>query len=364
MCRLLDVLAAAHANGIVHRDIKPENLFVERDGTLRVLDFGVARVLEGAITETRAGSVIGTLPYMAPEQILGKNHEVDARSDLWSVGATAFALVSGRFVHDAETPEEMMVFTGSRQARSLAAVAPQVPADFIEVVNRALRFDKAERWPSALMMQAAFARARCGKQEAEHDAPPGQRPEAEQQTRSLPAGSVSEAPPLSPTLVSCSGPSALVHQPRGHRWPQRAAVAFALTCSIAAVSSYGRRGPARAQATGLTSSVVPSERHADVVGPEPAEISADARVDTLAREPRAAAPAPVAIGGAGEREASAPYEAPKVPASKNPTRSDDGAFPTSRPRTQASASPASGGCTPPYTMVPVTGKKLWKRECL
>ena len=206
MCKLLDVLAAAHANGIVHRDIKPENLFIERDGTLRVLDFGVARVLEGAITETRAGSVIGTLPYMAPEQILGKNREVDARSDLWSVGATAFALVSGRFVHEAETPEEMMVFTGSRQARSLAEVAPEVPAEFIKVVDRALRFDKAERWPGAGMMRTAFARACWSEHECEHDSPSGERTEPEQHAQSLPAraGSVGDDSPLSQTLI-CSG---------------------------------------------------------------------------------------------------------------------------------------------------------------
>ena len=369
MCALLDVLAAAHANGIVHRDIKPENLFIERGGTLRVLDFGVARVLEGAITETRAGSVIGTLPYMAPEQILGKNREVGARSDLWSVGATAFALVSGRFVHEAETPEEMMVFTGSRQARSLAEVAPDAPAEFIKVVDRALRFDKAERWPSALMMQTAFARACRGKEETEHESPPGERPEADEQMRSLPAGagSVTEGTPLSPTLVSCDGPGTLLHRARGHRWPQRAAVAFALTFSVAAASSYGQRLTTRAPAMGLTSSVVPSEGLADVIGPEPPEMSPGAPVDPVATVPPTAAegaPTPAAMGVSGKRETLSPPEAPHAVMSMNPRRSEDRESPTSRPRAPASAAPVSDGCTPPYAIMPVTGKKLWKRECL
>jgi serine/threonine-protein kinase len=96
---------------------------------------------------------------MAPEQTLGKCHEVDARSDMWSVGATAFTLVSGRFVHDAETPEEMMVFNGSRQAQSLAEVAPDVASAFVEVVDRALRFDRTERWSSAVAMRAALVEA-------------------------------------------------------------------------------------------------------------------------------------------------------------------------------------------------------------
>ena len=162
MWQVLDVLSAAHEKGIVHRDVKPENLFVERDGTLRVLDFGVARLLEGTLIETRAGSIIGTLPYMAPEQMLGRNREVDARSDVWSVGATAFTLISGHFIHDAETPEEMLVFTASRQALSLARVAPRTPRAIVDVVDRALRFDKRDRWPSAKAMQAAMAEAyRC-----------------------------------------------------------------------------------------------------------------------------------------------------------------------------------------------------------
>ena len=306
---------------------------------------------------------------MAPEQILGKNREVDARSDLWSVGATAFALVSGRFVHEAETPEEMMVFTGSRQARSLAEVAPEVPAEFIKVVDRALRFDKAERWPGAGMMRTAFARACWSEHECEHDSPSGERTEPEQHAQSLPAraGSVGDDFPLSQTLICSGTPGRPRRGGGGHRRTPQVAFALALTCCVAAVSSYAARGPARAFATGFASPVVPSESRTDVMVPEPAEIHANASVATLMPEPHAAdegALTPAAVGGAGERGTVTNSEAPKTLASKTPTRSDDRASTTSRPRAQASAAPASDGCKPPYAIAPITGKKLWKRECL
>jgi serine/threonine-protein kinase len=157
--QVLDVLAAAHARGIVHRDIKPENLFYTRDRKVKVLDFGVARLLEGSVKATRTGGLLGTPAYMAPEQVLGKTKEIDAQSDLWAVGASAFTLLSGHFVHDAETAEEMMVYTGSRQARSIATLVPDLPPPLVRVVDRALAFRKADRWSDARAMQKAIEEA-------------------------------------------------------------------------------------------------------------------------------------------------------------------------------------------------------------
>src|SRR5208282_609795 len=96
---MLDVLAAAHAQGIIHRDIKPDNLFVLHDGRLKVLDFGIARVRAGAPSKlrTRVGATLGTAPYMPPEQIRGV--EIDARADLFAVGATMFRLSARRRIH-------------------------------------------------------------------------------------------------------------------------------------------------------------------------------------------------------------------------------------------------------------------------
>jgi serine/threonine protein kinase len=166
---VLDVLAAAHDRGIVHRDLKPENLFLPRDGGVKVLDFGIARLLEATHgpTATRSGRALGTPAFMAPEQALGRKDLIDARTDLWGLGATLFTVVTGRFVHEAQTPETMVVLTATRQAPSLAAVSPGQPSALIEIVDRALQIDKSNRWSDARTMQAAVRRALSGLDEQE-----------------------------------------------------------------------------------------------------------------------------------------------------------------------------------------------------
>jgi serine/threonine protein kinase len=375
MVQLLDILSAAHAKGIVHRDIKPENLFVEHDGTLRVLDFGVARVLEGTLTETRAGSIIGTLPYMAPEQTLGKCHEVDARSDLWSVGATAFTLVSGRFVHDAETPEEMMVFNGSRQPRSLAEVAPDVASDFVDVVDRALRFDRTERWSSALAMRAAFAemcrRARgpglsggalsSASKEAEPRAEPLSRAHLDV---------VSADPPFVPTLVSSGAPGVnpvpargrpapVIREARGRRgpwWATAGAVALVLAGAVEARSALDGR-PSELASTGPASAPASST----------ASVELGAAADAIAEPrsvPAADNPVQAAVATLVERGSEAGPEAPTAAITRPATPAHAGAV-ASSPRPDARvAPPPPDDCTPPFVILPVTGKKHWKRQCL
>jgi serine/threonine-protein kinase len=145
----------------VHRDIKPENLFLTSEGVLKVLDFGIARLHEATAPggATRTGRMIGTPAFMPPEQALGRSRQVDAQTDLWAVGATMFTLMSGQFVHEAETMEEMLVHAGSRPARSLAAVAPTVPTSVAAVVDRALAFKIEDRWPDAAAMKTALTRA-------------------------------------------------------------------------------------------------------------------------------------------------------------------------------------------------------------
>jgi hypothetical protein len=157
---LLDILAAAHASGVVHRDIKPENIFITRDRATRVLDFGIAS-LQSA-TKSSAGltaGAMGTPAFMPPEQALGRMPEVDALSDVWAVGATLYTLLSGRLVHDHNTANEILVAAATRPAPSIAFFAPETPPDIVEVIDRALQFDKGQRWSSARAMHYALRQA-------------------------------------------------------------------------------------------------------------------------------------------------------------------------------------------------------------
>ncbi len=152
MERVLDVLGAAHAQGIVHRDIKPDNLFLTDDGRLLVLDFGIARMKTSGDVQTRLGAMLGTTSFMAPEQIQGRN--VDGRADLFSVGATMFRLLSKQRIHDAETDAELVIKMGTTPAPSLRTVAPRVDPSIAAIVDRALAFDKEQRYPDASSMRA------------------------------------------------------------------------------------------------------------------------------------------------------------------------------------------------------------------
>jgi serine/threonine-protein kinase len=183
--RLLEVLAAAHAQGIVHRDIKPENLFLTRQGQLKVLDFGIARLREmggGSAHATRDGSLMGTPAFMPPEQALGEWSSVDARSDLWAVGATLFCMLSGRPVHIGETVNKVLLSAMSHRAPSLATVLPQVPEAVATVIDRALMRDPDQRWPDAHAMQAALRAARAVTLRMHPPPPPQQQVQASDAT--------------------------------------------------------------------------------------------------------------------------------------------------------------------------------------
>jgi len=159
---VLDVLAAAHARGVVHRDVKPDNIFITREGDIKVLDFGLARLLDagaGLTGRTGSGMLFGTPGFMAPEQALGRVEEIDARTDVWAVGATLFTLVTGRLVHEAATANEQLVKAATRSAPSLVTVMPGADAGLAAVVDGALAFQRNSRWQSALEMQEAVRTA-------------------------------------------------------------------------------------------------------------------------------------------------------------------------------------------------------------
>jgi serine/threonine-protein kinase len=159
--RLLDVLAVAHDKGIVHRDIKPENIFLTREGSVKVLDFGIARMreLQGArLTMTSAGA-LGTPAFMPPEQARGRWEQVGPQSDIWAVGATMFTLVSGRLVHQAETVNELMLAAMTHAAPPILSVVPGMMPAVANLIDRALAYEPGARWPNARAMQGALRQA-------------------------------------------------------------------------------------------------------------------------------------------------------------------------------------------------------------
>ncbi|WP_394831250.1 serine/threonine protein kinase [Pendulispora rubella] len=164
----LDVLASAHAKGIVHRDIKPDNLFVTTDGSVRILDFGVARSVGAGGGTDR---VFGTPVFMPPEQAAGHPEAIGPHSDCWALGATMFALLTGEFVHPIADSRnagangasgaggEHLTAVATQRARSLASAMPDLPEAIVRFVDKALSFDAGDRWPSAREMREALAEA-------------------------------------------------------------------------------------------------------------------------------------------------------------------------------------------------------------
>jgi serine/threonine-protein kinase len=164
---LLDILAAAHAQNVVHRDLKPDNVFLTKDGEVKVLDFGVARWNDGKSSSdmTGVGMVLGTPAFMPPEQAIGKREDVDAQSDIWAVGATLFVALTGEPVHTGGDAMARLIATARNPARPLREVAPEVPRYVAAVIDRALAFQKKDRWPDAAAMREAIRWARRSLEE-------------------------------------------------------------------------------------------------------------------------------------------------------------------------------------------------------
>jgi serine/threonine-protein kinase len=210
--QVLDVLVAAHERGVIHRDIKPENVFVTTDGTAKLLDFGIARVreLSAASQATRAGAMLGTPAFMPPEQALGHVDQIDARSDLWGVGAMMFALLTGRLVHEGGTANEQLIAAATQPAPAVGEIAPGLPLPVREVVDRALAFHKGDRWADARTMQEAVRVAYVGRSAANESA-------SSPATHPAPAVEAPAAPPGPPVdaTASASRPATLTTGGRG-----------------------------------------------------------------------------------------------------------------------------------------------------
>jgi len=152
-CQILESIEPAHRAGILHRDIKPANIMLTERGTVKVMDFGIARVL-GAARVTRVGSVIGTLEYIPPERILGS--EADVRADIYSLGVVLYEMLSCRLPFESPNQFEMMRRQIDAAPKPFANYGVNVPTGIERVVLKSLAKRPQDRYAACSEMEAAL----------------------------------------------------------------------------------------------------------------------------------------------------------------------------------------------------------------
>jgi len=155
--QITSALAAAHAQGIVHRDIKPDNVIVRKDGIVKILDFGIAKLsedfdhgrgfLSATLSTSHPGAVLGTVRYMSPEQARGQ--AIDGRSDLFSFGVVMYEMVTGHAAFPGETASDVIAEILKGEPEPLCTASPELPAEFCAIIERAMRKNRDQRYASA-----------------------------------------------------------------------------------------------------------------------------------------------------------------------------------------------------------------------
>ena len=164
LARVCDAVAHAHDHGVVHRDLKPSNVLVTADGQPKVLDFGVALIIRAdeqvSTRQTHAGELLGTLPYMSPEQLEGDPARVDGRSDVYALGVMAYELLAGRLPHDLgglPVPAAARIVC-ERTPTRLGEIDRTLRGDLETIVGKALEKEHAQRYASARELAAELRR--------------------------------------------------------------------------------------------------------------------------------------------------------------------------------------------------------------
>lgn len=169
---ILDALAASHAAGLVHRDVKPANVMVTEAGSVKVMDFGIARALDAQATAlTGTGFIVGTPHYMAPEQFTAGS-PVDPRCDLYAVGVILFQLLTGKLPFDAESGFQIGYQHVNAEPPALSSLGVQVPGEVQALLTRALAKSPQDRFPDARSMRAQILQV-AGGDTAAVDTPDG-----------------------------------------------------------------------------------------------------------------------------------------------------------------------------------------------
>ncbi len=315
MSAALDGLQHAHDQGIIHRDLKPSNLLLTPAGGIKIMDFGIAHIL-GQKRLTRMGSVVGTIEYMSPEQVGGR--ELDARTDLYSLGVVLYETVTGRAPFSADTDFELMRAQLETMPEPPRTLAPELPEGLERAIVRALAKDPGERFQTATDFAATL---RQGLGESGMAA-------GEPAVATLAAAPVPAPAPLTPPAAAAAPDSVTARISRFVRPRMIPLASLGLLTVAAVVLALALFGPGSGStADSPRAAAPPSSR-------QPAEIASRQLAAPPATAPPATAP-PVAAGAS-----SPPVSTPKPPPASPPP-------PSPPPRPAPSPPPPPAPSPPP-----------------
>ncbi len=317
---LLSAVEAAHAQGIVHRDLKPDNVFLVNERQVKVLDFGIAKLMKAATLDgaplTAQGVPIGTLCYMAPEQCLGDSHQ-DHLVDVWALGVILYELLAGRRPIEGHNLAQVMKVSLLSPIVPLHELRPDVPADVSRLVSQMLSIEKADR-PQSL--QEVGARLTAEPHAGEGRSWLGARRDRASRAswpslaRSAPIGSADTVRLTDHSMLSSVRPP--VASFARYAWP--VTLGFALTALALAIA---KRSPTAVEATEAGVAAASTFTSRAVPPPSPAKPAADRAPSTPSAT--SLAPRPVPTSAAVARRAM-PLRAPAAngAASTNPAPLD------------------------------------------
>ncbi len=345
--QVLSGLAAAHDAGVVHRDVKPDNVFLVRDADgvyPKILDFGISRDLTPGKNDTRVtntGVLVGTPLYMSPEQARGLK-DVDARTDLWSVGAMVYEALTGGLPFDSENMGDILIRIAMEDMPPIQTRRPDLPDAAAAVVMKALARDRSKRWQDARAMRDAMtaASAEIGAQAVRHhrsdDAiplpPPGLRPLDDDDTSSGPL--VRGAPRGAPRRI----------------WPIAAGAGVLSFAAVAAVAFVFLGGEIRFRGEAAPAIDAAPAIEASPAEPAPAPAAEPAPTVVAAPEPPVeeedTAPEPAPAADEPPRDAPPVVAEAPVVATRPARRGRDQAAPAEAEPTPPPARPAATEAAP------------------
>jgi serine/threonine-protein kinase len=309
---VLTALEAAHGANIIHRDIKPANVFLVRGATgsaaVRVLDFGIAKFQETADgAKTSTGAVLGSAYYMAPEQVRAES-DIDARADVWGVGATLYELLVGEPAHMAPTHAAVIAKIVMKPAPAVTARRPDGDAKLDELVARALALAPADRFPSAAAMREAIETYLVERAATVISVPPPSLSLAAKALRTANAsassgGETPRAVVAGATDLRPLGTTESPARPRSLLPLAAAALAIGVIGTIAVVSRTADAPPASPEAKSAAATTPPA------LAPAPAPASASALASASASALASASASALASASASAPSASSPSPA-------------------------------------------------------